>query len=152
MVPRKHRSVAAIEEQEQGIVENSTIPSVSFTRRALFRYGGLSLVIGVPVVILVLFILYPLLAVILQSVFPNIYASNPNIAPSLSAIGQVFSDTLSYQALGNSLWLSGVTAFISAVVGTLLAILAKRTDLPLRRAMDILVWIIFFTPSFLIGE
>jgi iron(III) transport system permease protein len=152
MVPHKHRSVAAIEEQEQGIVENSTIPSVSFTRRALFRYGGLSLVIGVPVVILVLFILYPLLAIILQSVFPNIYASNPNITPSLSAIGQVFSDPLNYQALGNSLGLSGITAGIAAILGTALAILAKRTDLPMRRTMDLLVWIVFFTPSFLIGE
>ena len=152
MVPHKHRSVAAIEEQEQGIVENSTIPSVSFTRRALFRYGGLSLVIGVPVVILILFILYPLLAIILQSVFPNIYASNPNITPSLSAIGQVFSDPLNYQALGNSLGLSGITAGIAAILGTALAILAKRTDLPMRRTMDLLVWIVFFTPSFLIGE
>jgi iron(III) transport system permease protein len=152
MVPHKHRPVAAIEEQEQGIVENSTIPAVSFTRRALFRYGGLSLVIGVPVVILVLFILYPLLAIILQSVFPNIYASNPNLAPSLSAIGQVFSDPLNYQALGNSLGLSGVTAGIAAILGTVLAILAKRTDLPMRRTMDLLVWIVFFTPSFLIGE
>ena len=52
---------------------NSTIPTMSFTRRALLRYGGLALVIGVPVLILVLFILYPLLAIILQSVFPNIY-------------------------------------------------------------------------------
>ncbi len=133
-------------------MENSTIPSLSFTRRALLRHGGLALVIGIPVVILVLLILYPLLAIILQSIFPNIYASNPNIAPSLSAIGQVFSDPLNYQALGNSLWLSGVTAVISAALGTLLAILAKRTDLPLRRAMDFLVWIVFFTPSFLIGE
>ena len=152
MVPHKHRAVAAIEEQKQGIVENSTIPSVSFTRRAVFRYGGLSLVIGVPVVILVLFILYPLLAIILQSVFPNIYASNPNITPSLSAIGQVFSDPLNYQALGNSLGLSGITAGIAAILGTALAILAKRTDLPMRRTMDLLVWIVFFTPSFLIGE
>jgi iron(III) transport system permease protein len=54
-------------------VANSTIPTMSFTRRALLRYGGLALVIGVPVLILVLFILYPLLAIILQSVFPNIY-------------------------------------------------------------------------------
>jgi iron(III) transport system permease protein len=151
MVPQQHSPVATGEEQEQGRVEKSALPSLSFTRRALLRYGGLALVIGIPVVILILFILYPLLAIILQSVFPNIYASNPNIAPSLSAIGQVFSDPLNYQALGNSLWLSGVTALLSAIIGTVLAVLAKRTDLPMRRAMDFLVWIVFFTPSFLIG-
>ena len=152
MVPQQHRPVAAGEESKQGRADFSALPSLFFMRRALFRYGGLALVIGIPVVILILFILYPLLAIILQSVFPNIYASNPNIVPSLSAIGQVFSDPLSYQALGNSLWLSGVTALLSAIIGTVLAILAKRTDLPMRRSMDFLVWIVFFTPSFLIGE
>ena len=151
MVPQHHRPVATGVEQEQGRAEKSAL-SLFFTRRALFRYGGLALVIGIPVVILILFILYPLLAIILQSVFPNIYARNPNFVPSLSAIGQVFSDPLSYQALGNSLWLSGVTAIFSAIIGTVLAVLAKRTDLPMRRSMDFLVWIVFFTPSFLIGE
>lgn len=151
MVPQQHRPVATGEEPKPGRAEKSAL-SLFFTRRALFRYGGLTLVIGIPVVILILFILYPLLAIILQSVFPNIYASNPNIVPSLSAIGQVFSDPLSYQALGNSLWLSGITALLSAIIGTVLAVLAKRTDLPMRRSMDFLVWIVFFTPSFLIGE
>lgn len=128
------------------------MPSLSFSRRALLRYGGMVLVIGIPVLILILLILYPLLAIILQSVFPNIYAINPNLAPDLSAVGQVFSDPLNYQALTNSLWMSGLTALFAAILGTLLAILAKRTDLPMRGAMDFLVWIVFFTPSFLIGE
>ena len=152
MVPQQHRPVTDVDDQEQGRVGKSTLPSLSFSRRALLRYGGMALVIGIPILILLLFILYPLLAIILQSVFPNIYAANPNLMPDLSPIGQVFSDPLNYQALTTSLWMSGLTALIAAILGTLLAILAKRTDLPLRGAMDFLVWIVFFTPSFLIGE
>lgn len=152
MVPRQHRSVATVDEQEQGVVEEPTMPTLSFSRSAFLRYAGAALVVGVPVLILVLFVLYPLAAIILQSIFPNIYAINPNLLPSFSALQQVFSNPLNYQALGNSLWLSAITAVIASMLGTVLAVLAKRTDLPLRGMMDTMVWIVFFFPSFLIGE
>jgi iron(III) transport system permease protein len=134
------------------MVEQSTIPAASFTRSALLRYAGVALVVGIPVLILVLLVLYPLAAIILQSIFPNLYALNPNITPSLGPLVHVLSNRLNYQAFGNSLWVSAVTALIASALGTALAVLAKRTDLPLRRAMDTLVWIVFFFPSFLIGE
>ncbi|GCE15228.1 ABC transporter permease [Tengunoibacter tsumagoiensis] len=152
MVPQQHRSVAIVD--EQGEVELSTSPSVtsSLSRSALLRLISMLLVVGIPIVVLGLLVLYPLAAILLQSVFPNIYAINPDVTPGLSALKQVFSDPLNYQAFGNSLWLSAITALIASLVGTTLAILAKRTDLPFRGMMDTLVWIIFFFPSFLIGE
>ncbi len=156
MVPRQHRSVAAVEEQDQeqgqGTVELAAVPPVSFTRAAVLRYAGMVLAVGVPILLLFLLVLYPLAAIVLQSVFPNLYTGNPNILPSLSALAQVFANPLNYQALGNSLWLSAITSLIASLLGTLLAVLARRTDLPLRGAMDTLVWIVFFFPSFLIGE
>src|SRR5260370_15509239 len=152
MVPRQHRSVAPVDAQSHGIVENPTMLSMSFTWSAFFRYAGVMLIVGVPILVLVLLILYPLAAIILQSIFPNIYAIHPNLAPSLSAIQQVFTNPLNYQALGNSLWLSAITAVIASILGTVLAVLAKRTDIPVRGLMDTLVWIVFFFPSFLIGE
>jgi iron(III) transport system permease protein len=152
MVPRQYRSVATVEEQEQGIADFTAIPSAPFTRSALFRYLGVLLVVGVPVLILFLLVLYPLAAIILQSVFPNLYTINPNILLSMSALSQVFTNPLNYQALGNSLWLSTITAVIASLLGTILAVLARRTDLPLRGMIDTLVWIVFFFPSFLLGE
>lgn len=152
MVPQQHSSVTTVGEREQGTADFAAVPSVSFTQSALFRYLGVMLVVGVPVLILFLLVLYPLAAIILQSVFPDLYTTNPNVLPSLSALAQVFSNPLNYQALGNSLWLSAVTAIIASVLGTTLAVLARRTDLPLRGTMDTLVWIVFFFPSFLIGE
>src|SRR5579871_4530265 len=152
MVPQQHRGVGAVNEQEQGIAGVSAMPSVSFSRSAFFRVVSITLIVGIPALILVLFVLYPLAAIILQSIFPDTYAINPDLNPSFSAISQVFSDPLNYQALGNSLWLSAVTAVLASAIGTILAVLARRTDLPLRGAMDTMVWVVFFFPSFLIGE
>ena len=133
-------------------MNNSTMPSSSFSARIFLRRAGQVLVIGVPVVVLVLFVLYPLAAIILQSIFPQLYATPPSFAPSLDALKQVTATPENYKALFNSLWLSGVTAVLACFLGTTLAILARRTDLPLRRTMDTLVWIVFFIPSFLVGE
>src|SRR5579859_7239484 len=152
MVPRQHRTITTVEGQEKGIVNNSTMPSSSFSARIFLRRAGQVLVIGVPVVVLVLFVLYPLAAIILQSIFPQLYATPPSFVPSLDALKQVTATPENYKALFNSLWLSGVTAVLACFLGTTLAILARRTDLPLRRAMDTLVWIVFFIPSFLVGE
>ena len=152
MVPQQHRAIATVDEQEQGSVEQSALPVSAFRRSAFLRYAGVALVVGVPVLILVLFVLYPLAAIILQSIFPNLYALNPNLVPSLGPLAQVFSSAINYQALGNSLWLSVVTALCASVLGTILAVLSRRTDLPLRGTIDTLVWIVFFFPSFLLGE
>lgn len=133
-------------------MNNSTMPFSSFSARILLRRTGQVLVIGVPVLVLVLFVLYPLAAIILQSIFPQLYATPPSFVPSLDALKQVTATPENYKALFNSLWLSGVTAVLACFLGTTLAILARRTNLPLRRAMDTLVWIVFFIPSFLVGE
>jgi iron(III) transport system permease protein len=144
MVPHQHRSVATVDGQEKGMVKDSTMPSSPFSRGMLWRRGGQVLVIGIPVVLLVLFVLYPLAAIILQSIFPQIFATSPSLVPSLDALKQVASDPQNYQALFNSLWLSGITAILAALLGTTLAILARRTDLPGRGLIDTLVWIVFF--------
>ena len=108
--------------------------------------------IAVPLLILLLFVLYPLAAIILQSIFPHLYATSPNLIPGLDALNEVTKNRENGLALWNSLWLAATTAIFASIIGTVLAVLARRTDLPLRRAMDMLVWIVFFTPSFLVGE
>jgi iron(III) transport system permease protein len=154
MVPRQHRPIAEVEEQGESVaaVPATLSPFSSFSMQRLWRVASQVLVIGVPLLILVLFVVYPLAAIILQSVFPNLYALNPNLIPGFQALQQVTGNSENYLALLNSLWLSGITAVFAAALGTVLAILARRTDLPWRGATDTLVWIVFFTPSFLVGE
>ncbi len=128
------------------------LPSSSSLNSSWIRRIGQVLVILIPTLLLFLFVLYPLAAIILQSVFPNLYTANPDLIPSFAALREITKNKENYIALGNSLWLGAITALLASILGTALAILARRTDIPLRGAMDILVWIVFFTPSFLVGE
>ncbi len=150
MVPQQHRSITTVE--EQGSVAQVALPSSSFSFPSLVRRVGQVLVILIPSVVLFLFVLYPLAAIILQSIFPHLYTANPDVIPNLDALRQVVASRESYIALGNSLWQGAITAILASLLGTVLAILARRTDIPIRGAMDTLVWIVFFTPSFLVGE
>ncbi len=152
MVPRQHRSITSVAEQEQGMAATTAIPASAFSLSTIVRRSSQVLVVVVPVLLLLLFVIYPLAAMLLQSVFPNIYATSPNLIPGLTALKEVTKNPQNYLALTNSLWQAAITATLSAILGTFLAILAKRTDLPIRRSMDVLVWIVFFTPSFLVGE
>lgn len=126
--------------------------SHSLRIRMLLRRGGQVLVILVPGLLLLLFVVYPLAAIILQSVFPHIYDPLPTLAPSLEGLQAVFTEPQNYLAFLNSCWLGAITALLACILGTALALLARRTDLPMRGMMDGLVWIVFFTPSFLMGE
>ena len=119
MVPQQHHSIATVDKQKQGVVEKSTMPSTAFSRPAFLRFASAILIVGIPVVILVLFVLYPLATIILQSIFPHLSALNPDLVPSLAALNQVFSTPLNYQALSNSFWLSAVTAIIASLLGTI---------------------------------
>jgi len=150
MVPQQHRSITTVE--EQGSVAQVALPSSSFSFPSLVRRVGQVLVILIPSVVLFLFVLYPLAAIIFQSIFPHLYTANPDVIPNLDALRQVVASRESYIALGNSLWQGAITAILASLLGTVLAILARRTDIPIRGAMDTLVWIVFFTPSFLVGE
>ncbi|HEV2583113.1 MAG TPA: ABC transporter permease subunit, partial [Ktedonobacteraceae bacterium] len=152
MVPRQYRPVGVVGEQEQGIADIAAIPSSpSFWKHLLQRLLQGSVIV-LPVLLLALLILYPLAAIILQSVFPNLFAASPNLIPSWSALQEVVQNSQNYLALFNSMWLAGITALLSCIIGASLAILSRRTNMPLARFLDIPVWIVFFTPSFLIGE
>src|ERR1700676_1264751 len=152
MVPLHHRPVGIVGEQEREIAGITAISSSPSFWKKLPQRIGQGLVILIPVLLLVLLILYPLAAIILQSVFPNLFAASPNLNPSWQALQEVFQISQNYLALFNSMGLAGITAVLSCILGTLLAILSRRTDMPLGRFLDIPVWIVFFTPSFLIGE
>jgi len=113
---------------------------------------GPILVIGLPILTLILLIFYPLAAIILQSIFPNLYATKPDLTLQLGLIGQVLSQKHTYVSVFNTLWLSIITVVITCGLGTLLAVLTERTDLPGRRVFRLLVWLVFFTPSYMLGE
>lgn len=129
----------------------SPSPALTPPQRLLRLVSGVALM-GIPVALLLLLVLYPLAAIIIQSVLPNLFALNPDPSLHLDALAQVFSDKGSYRAIFDSTTLALVTSVGAVCIGTTLAVLVRRTDLPGRTVVDLLVWIIFFTPSFLMGE
>lgn len=109
-------------------------------------------VIGLPIILLILLIFYPLTAITLLSIFPKMYAATPSFVPQLDMIGQVLGQRRTYTSIFNSLWLSVATAVLTCALGTILAILTDRTTMPLRRVFRLLAWVVFFTPSYMLGE
>jgi len=61
---------------------------------------------------------------------------------------KVFSEPIYYRALFNSLWVSLATALLCMVLGTLLAFLVVRTDLPYKRSLRTLLVLPYAIPSF----
>lgn len=146
----------AIKVSKQGEAVNAASPSSPSLYRAAARRvrrlaSGVALM-GAPVALLMLLVLYPLAAIMIQSVLPNLFALNPDPSVHLDALAQVFSDKGSYRAVLDSTTLALVTSAGAVCIGTALAALVRRTDLPGRALVDLLVWIVFFTPSFLMGE
>ena len=111
-----------------------------------------ALVTAGPLLLLLLLVIYPLAAIVIESVVPGLFLAIPDFTPTADALQRVFTDTGSYRAVAFSFGLSALTALGAAVIGTTLAVLVERTDIPLRRAVDLMVWVVFFTPSFLFGE
>jgi iron(III) transport system permease protein len=156
MVPRQHRAVDSQPQTSEGTEASASVP-LSFLQdlrsgRFWVRWGSKIAIIGVPTLLLLLLVVYPLAAIILQSVFPNLYTDNPNLIPGLNSLSDLTRNPTNYLAFFNSLWLAAITAVLACLLGTSLALLARRTDMPFRRSLDTLVWIVFFIPSFLVGE
>jgi hypothetical protein len=63
---------------------------------ALARRTTGSLVIAVPVFLLCLLVLYPLAAILIQSIFPNLFAFSSNLILNVDSLRTVFTDHASY--------------------------------------------------------
>lgn len=67
---------------------------------------------------------------------------------SLKSYRKVFAHPTYYRALVNSVWVSFVTAALCMALGTLLAFLVIRTDLPLKKSLRTLLVLPYALPSF----
>ncbi len=67
---------------------------------------------------------------------------------SLKSYQKVFSYPSYYRALLNSVWVSCATATLCMVLGTLLALLVIRTDLPFKKTLRTLLVLPYALPSF----
>ncbi len=105
----------------------------------------------VSMVTLLVLVLYPLAAILLQSVLPDLFGVPARLTLSLSTFGVAFSRPELYGAMLNTLWLGVAVAIFATLLGALLAVLVERTDLPGRRLVGGMVWVTLFTPSYLVA-
>ncbi|MCY0900826.1 MAG: ABC transporter permease subunit [Firmicutes bacterium] len=97
-------------------------------------------------------ILYPLGALLLQIVFPDVFNYHMSWRPSFGAVRDVMGNSLDLTAIGNSFWIGCVAALVSIVVGTVTAFGGVMARGGLRSLISGSVWVIFFAPSYVIAS
>lgn len=101
-------------------------------------------VIAVSVLLLLLLIVFPLAMLLIQAIFPS--GQTP-----FRPFGDTFAAKANYVAILNSVGMGLAVCITASAIGVPLAVLLNRTDLPGRRVFEALIWVDFFTPSYLVS-
>lgn len=111
------------------------------------RFSGVS-----GLVLLSVLVLYPLLSLLAQTVFPHLFDVTTSFHPSLAPLIGVFRDTSNLKSIVNSLTIGIAAAVWATVLGTLTAFAVLRAPKSLATVLDIGVWVVMFSPSYVIAE
>ncbi|GAB2556560.1 ABC transporter permease [Gracilibacillus alcaliphilus] len=106
---------------------------------------------GAVTLILFIFIFFPLLAVILNAVFPGIFFGSIAFN-GFQIIFEIFERALWYISLKNSVILGIGAATFGTLLGGVLATIRSKWDYTMSRWLDIAVWILLIAPSFMIAQ
>lgn len=101
--------------------------------------------------VLFLLILLPLAAVIIQVLWPGVFFGQWNLG-DLSLLLDVFRRPLWLASLQNSLYLGVGTTILATMLGGVLAIIRTRWAFHSARLLDLSVWILIITPSFILAQ
>ncbi|MDB5085660.1 MAG: ABC-type Fe3+ transport system, permease component [Bacilli bacterium] len=96
-------------------------------------------------------VVYPLGSILLQSLFPKLFEAGFGQF-SLQSYSNIFKVNYTYKAILDALLFGGGSAVITSIIGTLLAIVVHRKWSYGSRWVTLMVWLVFFTPSYLIAE
>jgi spermidine/putrescine transport system permease protein len=97
------------------------------------------------------FLYLPILIVVLMSFHPDVYLTYPLPGYSLRWYSELLGDELMIRATLNSLWLGGLTAFLSALLGTPCAIALVRFDFPGKRLVNMFILAPMIIPQIITG-
>jgi iron(III) transport system permease protein len=100
---------------------------------------------------LVVLVLGPMAAVLLQAFIPGAFSGQPT-GIGLGGLMEIFERPLWRRALWNSLFLATVAAIIGGLMGSGLAILRHGTRPVLGPALDVAAWAIIILPSFILAQ
>jgi iron(III) transport system permease protein len=126
----------------------STIAASDLSIRRGSRWRSLRsldrVAIGVAIACLGVLIAYPLLELLLQAVLP---AGEAPLRP----LADTLTQSSNYIAIIDSVGIALVVCVTASLVGIPMAVLLNRTDLPGRQLFEALIWVDFFTPSYLVS-
>ena len=132
------------------------VPKVANIPRGLFaRAIGLQTIVNIvsmTLVYLVFFLLIglPLLLVVMQVIFPDVFnPNNPNFLMSLGPVGRIFVVPRVYLAILHSVELASLVGILATLLGSAFALIVQRSDIPFRKTVGIIPWIVFLTPAYL---
>ncbi len=118
-------------------MSNVTRPPAAMKLSTGVLYSG----VGLTVVLVLGLIIYPSLLLVGQSFWAD--------QITLANYQEILSQTQTYQVLGNSLVVSGTSTVIATFLGTLLAWLVARTDLPWQRFWRAALLVPYMIPPFI---
>ncbi|OFW81578.1 MAG: hypothetical protein A2201_10710 [Alicyclobacillus sp. RIFOXYA1_FULL_53_8] len=110
--------------------------------------------VGAAPSLLVLFILiaYPMASLLIQIVLPHLFDVKMSFTPSLQPFFKVFTSKGNLTAVIDSLAIGAVAAVFATVIGTVTAFGSAKAPRGVRAVMNGAIWIVFFTPSYVIAE
>jgi len=92
----------------------------------------------------------PLTLVVMQVIFPDVFnPSNPNFVMSFGPLGRIFSLPRVYLAILHSVELASLVGVLATILGGAFAVIVQRCDIPWRKTVGIIPWIVFLTPAYL---
>ncbi|MBB6674380.1 ABC transporter permease [Cohnella nanjingensis] len=101
--------------------------------------------------VLFLLILLPLAAVVIQVLLPGVFFGNLVIG-DLSLLLDVFRRPLWRVSLQHSVTLGVGTTLLGTALGIALAMVRSRWSFPTARLLDMTVWLLIITPSFILAQ
>lgn len=142
--------------------EDSGVPRQSLVAQGTPRVPGrldlwanglgfrtLAFVAATAVIVL---IALPLLSLLVQAVLPNLFSVPPSLTPSVAGLQSLIQDPYTLGAGVDSLLLATATAVVASIIGIAISYLIVLTDMPGRRLVWGIVWLIFIAPSFLLAQ
>jgi spermidine/putrescine transport system permease protein len=97
------------------------------------------------------FLYLPIVIVVMMSFHPEVYLTFPLPSYSLRWYEELLHDELMIRAMLNSLWLGGLTALLSAVIGTPCALGLVRLDFLGKRLLNTFVFAPMIIPQIITG-
>lgn len=101
--------------------------------------------------VLLLLIMLPLAAVIIQVLLPGVFFGN-FVLGDISLLLEVFRRPLWQVSLQNSVVLGLGTTVLATLLGGFLAAVRSRWSFPTARLLDLSVWLLIITPSFILAQ